>query len=301
MQHLIDEGHISRQEAAKHPQRNIVTRAVGVTPEVEVDTFTLDLEPGDQVLLCSDGLTGVVEDEAIADELSNGHDPDATVETLIGAANDAGGPDNITVLLLRYEDTDAPAPSETPDDHAGGHTIEIRTRQESGNGDWANRLGAYGSLSRGGAGPQEEEQRDPGRILARATAIVLGLAVIIGLVVVGGQFLLSRSYFVGLDGEQVVIYQGIDVELGPISLARVTERTELGLDEVPAWFHPQLEAGRPAANLNDARRIVRGIPRRDADETDDSADEEPDTAADTAADDDAGGGTADDADDPGTS
>jgi PPM family protein phosphatase len=266
VQHLIDEGHISKEEASKHPQRNIVTRAIGVAEDVEVDALTLDLLPGDQVLLCSDGLTGVIGDDTIADRLAQDRDPDATIAELIDAANEAGGPDNISVLLLRYDDSEAEVPAE-PMLEPVTRTIAISTRQESEDGDWAGRLGTYGALSRGGPAPQsEDEERRPGQILGRATAIVLALGLIIALVVVGGQFLLSRSYFVGLEGDEVVIYQGIDMDLGPVPLARVAERTELTLDEIPAWFHPQLEAGRPAAHLNDARRIVRGIPVREDEE-----------------------------------
>jgi PPM family protein phosphatase len=264
VQHLIDEGQIDRADAANHPQRSIITRAIGVSPEVEIDTRSLELEPGDQILLCSDGLTGVVDDATIEELLSAGHDERTTVERLVELANAGGGPDNITVLLLRYEDPDA---TDRPQ-----RTIAISTRQERGDADWAGQLGSYGSLSKGAKGEvSDDEPRRAGSILGRATAIVLGLVVIVGLVFGGARFLLSQSYFVGLDGNQVVIYEGIDTQIGPISLSRVVERTELTLDDVPAWYRPSLEAGRTAADINDARRIVANAPRRDA-EVDDETD-----------------------------
>lgn len=261
VQHLIDEGQITREEAASHPQRSIITRAIGVSPEVEVDSMSLDLEPGDQLLLCSDGLTGVIDDEEIARRLAAREDPETTVHGLIARANEAGGPDNITVLLLRYEDPDAPA--RTP---AAPRTITISTRDDRPQSDWAGQLGNYGSLTRGGpvGDAEDDDPQRAGRMLGRAAAIVLAIAVLGGLIVGGAQFLLSRSFFVGLDGSEVVIYEGIDAEIGPFELYRVVERPGLTLDEVPIWYRTTLENGLTATDLADARRQVNNAPRRDA-------------------------------------
>ncbi|MFP4150215.1 MAG: Stp1/IreP family PP2C-type Ser/Thr phosphatase [Nitriliruptoraceae bacterium] len=261
VQHLVDEGQITREEAQHHPQRSVITRAIGVSWDVDVDSMTLELQAGDQLLLCSDGLTGVVEDEVIARTLQETEDPDAAVTALIDHANEAGGPDNITVLLLRYEDPDAAEPSRS-------NTITISSRVESEDRPWAGEMGRYASLTRDrpfGGEPEDPERRSVGAILGRASVIVLALAVIGGLLFGGTQFLLSRSYFVGLDGAQVVIFEGINRELGPFELYRVTERSELTLDDIPLWYQPQLEAGRPAADLGDARAIVRNIPLRERD------------------------------------
>jgi PPM family protein phosphatase len=279
VQHLVNEGQITREEAATHPQRSIITRAIGVSPEVEVDAMSLDLDPGDQLLLCSDGLTGVVEDTAIAGVLTEESDADVAVQRLIELANAGGGPDNITVVLLRYEDPDAPAkpkPATTPD----RAPIHISSRDDTGDGDWAGRLGAYGALARGGPADRsgdDQEAPQAGRILARAVTIVVALAVVGGLVVGGGQFLLSRSYFVGLADREVVIYQGVDASIGPLDLARVVERSELTLEDIPQWYHPSLEAGRTAADLSDARRIVETVPLREDEDEDDQAAETGDT------------------------
>jgi protein phosphatase len=270
VQHLVDEGQITREEAARHPQRSVVTRAIGVSWDVDVDSMSLELQAGDQLLLCSDGLTGVVEDEVIARTLEQIDDPDEAVGALIDRANEAGGPDNITVLLLRYEDPDA---AETP----RHHTITISSRVESEDRPWAGEMGRYASLTRDGPlrGEQDDDDsRSVGAILGKASAIVLAFAVIGGLLFGGAQFLLSRSYFVGLDGAQIVIFEGINRELGPIELYRVAERSELTLDDVPQWYRPQLESGRPAADLGDARAIVRNIPLREA-EDEATEDDEP--------------------------
>jgi PPM family protein phosphatase len=256
VQHLIDEGQITREEAANHPQRSIITRAIGVSPEVDVDSMSLDLQPHDQLLLCSDGLTGVVPDGEIADTLQRESDPDAAVKALIDRANAAGGPDNITVVLLRYEDTDAPSNGPT--------TIAISSRTDRDDGDWARQLGTYGG-DRVGDNYQggDDGTVSASRILGRSLAIVLGLAVLVGAVWGGGSFLLSRSFYIGLDGDQVVIYEGIDRSIGTLQLSRVIERTELTLEDIPSYYHEFLESGRPAADLNDARRRVAAIPTRD--------------------------------------
>lgn len=278
VQHLVNEGQITREEAAKHPQRSIITRAIGVSPQVDVDSLTLDLEAGDQILLCSDGLTGVVADREIAEILEGAADPDEAVDQLVARANTAGGPDNITVALLRYED-DEPANGAGPDERPHSQTVTISTRNDSDGDDWAGELGRFGAFGKGGPTTErDEEAGKPGRILGRAVTIVLGLALLAAAVIVGGQFLLSRSYFVALEGEEVAIFQGIDATVGPVDLYRVRERTGVLVDDVQPWYLPTLESGRPATDINDARRIVDGVPLRE--EGDTESDDGPDAPTD---------------------
>jgi serine/threonine protein phosphatase PrpC len=99
---LVRRGRLTPEQAAIHPERNILTRAVGLDPGILVDTpDPLELRPGDQVLLCSDGLTEAVDDEQIAELLAAEGDGDDACRALIDAANAAGGPDNITVVVVR--------------------------------------------------------------------------------------------------------------------------------------------------------------------------------------------------------
>jgi serine/threonine protein phosphatase PrpC len=275
VQHLINEGQITKEEAATHPQRSIITRAIGVSLDVAVDHETLELERGDVLLLCSDGLTGVVSDDAIRDTLKRIPEPGEAAENLIDMANDQGGPDNITVLLLRYDET----PS-GPASRSGGDTGELEEQQpkapvrvdSSGagsDGDWADRLGRVGSLGRGRSGRYDPDDDDRGASRARVIgAVVVALVLFLGLVAAGGRWLLSRSYYVGLDQEQVVIYQGAPTDLGPIELSWVKERTDIDTDDVSDFFIDDLEGGLVAADLSDARRIIANIPRKttDADE-----------------------------------
>jgi serine/threonine protein phosphatase PrpC len=101
---LVRQQRLSPEEAAVHPFRSVLITAVGLEPEPQVDLLRpLDLQPGDQILLCSDGLTEPVTDEVIAELLITNDDGDAACRALIDAANQAGGPDNITVVLLRAD------------------------------------------------------------------------------------------------------------------------------------------------------------------------------------------------------
>jgi len=98
---LVRSGRLTQEEAEKHPHRAVITRSVGTDEAVEVDTITLQMEEGDLYLLCSDGLTDMVADDAIqALGVAAGGDPDAFASTLVNAANAGGGDDNITVVVF---------------------------------------------------------------------------------------------------------------------------------------------------------------------------------------------------------
>jgi len=100
---LTRRGVITEEEALVHPRRNEVLRSIGVEPEVEVDLYELTMQPGDQFLLCSDGLSGVVRDEEIA-EVMRREPPVEAVRALVAFANERGGPDNVTVQIARIPD-----------------------------------------------------------------------------------------------------------------------------------------------------------------------------------------------------
>jgi PPM family protein phosphatase len=100
---LVDIGQITAEQARTHPQRNLLYRSIGTDPSVEVDTLSEQLEPGDVVLLCSDGLVNHVRDEEIAQIALEQLDPDRACEQLVATANERGGRDNISVVIVRVE------------------------------------------------------------------------------------------------------------------------------------------------------------------------------------------------------
>ena len=103
VERLVALGHIDADEARVHPQRNVIYRTLGDKPEAEADYFSLQLQPGDRLLLCSDGLTAGVEDRAIQDAVMRSSSPQHACEQLVSLANAAGGHDNITVVVLQVE------------------------------------------------------------------------------------------------------------------------------------------------------------------------------------------------------
>lgn len=110
---MVREGRLTSEEADVHPQRNIVTRALGASEEVRVDQFFFPAVQDDRYLLCSDGLTDEVADEAIAQMMADIPDPSQLVQSLIDAANQSGGRDNITCVVVDI-DTGAAAATERP-------------------------------------------------------------------------------------------------------------------------------------------------------------------------------------------
>ena len=97
---LLKSGEISSEDAENHPRKNVLTRSLGVTDEIDIDVTIIPALPNVQMLLCSDGLTSMVEDQAIKEVLSTQKSLDEKVETLITMANEHGGYDNITIILV---------------------------------------------------------------------------------------------------------------------------------------------------------------------------------------------------------
>ena len=99
---MIRVGELQRKDAKSHPDRNIITRAVGVRTPVKIDFFDIKLEPGDVILLCSDGLTNMVEDEDILRIVKKSSSLKEAAQRLVTEANKNGGKDNISVVLAEF-------------------------------------------------------------------------------------------------------------------------------------------------------------------------------------------------------
>ena len=103
MQRLVEAGELTEEEAAQSERRNIILQALGPDPKVKVDLTHQDLRRGDLLVLCSDGLSGLVKKEEIAEAIGQGADLPGAAERLIALANGRGGPDNITVVIARFD------------------------------------------------------------------------------------------------------------------------------------------------------------------------------------------------------
>jgi protein phosphatase len=206
VEELRRQGRLTEAQAEEHPQRSIITRALGPEPEVEVDTMTVPARPGDVFLLCSDGLTTMVPEERIARVLERSRDLDSAVSRLIREANEGGGRDNITVVAFRVEDAAAPAPAEGEEPPT---LIAPRAPEH-----------APGEAPAPGAAPAAATGRRWPRVLGR---VAIGVA-IVALLGAGAVFGARQVYFLGVDeGGRVALYRGLPYDL-PLGISLYDER-----------------------------------------------------------------------------
>ena len=237
---LVRGGRISPEEAEIHPQRSVITRALGTDPQVDVDSLGVDAEPGDVYLLCSDGLTTMVADEEILDIVGRAKNLEQAGKDLVKAANRRGGEDNITVVLFAVE-ADEPL-GETAvmsgDGHASREELEdtltgLEVPTVQGAPAFAEPAEEEGGWTTAPPEPQPESRaakrpkRRWGRRLLLSLALLAFVAVLVALAFLG----LSRAHFVGADEDgRVAVYQGLPWTLGA------------GLDLYRARYVSQLRA-----------------------------------------------------------
>ena len=243
-------GQITAEAAEHHPQRSIITRALGPEPDVEVDTYTLTGRDGDLFLLCSDGLTSMISDEEIGAILRSAESLDGAADTLVRAANQSGGKDNITVVLFRVGPAAADG-SIREDETIAGQVSAAEVQAAAALDEPtephprpARALAGVPPDATAVAPPEKARRRrgaPPRRRRFRLRTFVkslLVLAVLAGIVT--GLYALSRQvYFIGTnDAGLVTLYRGVPYEL-PFGL-------ELYEEEYPS--------GVPARAIPDRRR-----------------------------------------------
>jgi protein phosphatase len=204
-------GQITDAQAEDHPQRSIITRALGPEPEVQVDVQTVPAQDGDVFLICSDGLTTMLDDEQIARVLDRATSLQAAVRALVDEANRAGGRDNITVVAFRLEDTAAPAagnPRGGPDE---GATLIGASAEEAGLSATEVRRRAAADAARKRREEVSARQRG-GRL--RTVAKVLAVVLVVAAVAFAAWFGNRQIWFLGTDDSgRVALYRGAPYEL----------------------------------------------------------------------------------------
>ncbi len=253
---LVKRGKLTEEQAAEHPQRSIITRALGIDAEVEVDTWTYSARAGDVVLLCSDGLTSMISEEQIADILADESDLDLAAGRLIDGANEAGGRDNITVILFRLEEvggeaatdeptvvgmapvtapaekTDAPAdqPASAPSAILTAPAPRARAHTQPGGATKTARL----ARTQGRPVDSRSRPRRFGRV--GKTVAALAATVIVLFLIGGGGYLATRQlFFIGTNSQGIVtIFRGLPYDL-PFGI-RLYET--FYVSGVPAQFVP---------------------------------------------------------------
>ena len=283
VQSLIDDGRITQEEAAHHPQRSLLLRALNGT-EVDPSLTIREVTAGDRYLICSDGLPGVVSAEAIAEALAN-PDPGVTADALIQLALVGGGPDNITVIVADVVDTGVgsgptDAGTDFDPDATGpiGTVASVRMTQEMPRvplppipedvparaeyvpADETDQPTSATAPNVSGPPSNGRSGRRRGAWWLVAGVVVLAVAAIIG-----SYFWVRSQYFVGAEDGVVVVYRGVNGSVLGVQLSSLQEEScEPGLqlcaplkveDLVPA-AQAQVTAGIQAGTLDDARNVI---------------------------------------------
>jgi PPM family protein phosphatase len=230
---LVRRGKLTEEQAAEHPQRSIITRALGPEPDVEVDTWTYPARPGDVILLCSDGLTSMISEDQVRAALESHESLDAAADALIDAANQAGGRDNITVVLFRLEELgdDDRSNEETivgvavprrpiadgdsdagPGSEAAGSAREMRGSSAVAVAPPPTRP----ALQRSPPPPTRRLEpippvaQRPERRFGKPLAALLATVIVLALIGGGGYLATRQLYFLGTNAQGVVtVYRGL--------------------------------------------------------------------------------------------
>ena len=236
---LVRRGKLTEEQAAEHPQRSIITRALGPEPDVEVDTWTYPARPGDVVLLCSDGLTSMISEERVRAVLQSNENLDAAADALIAEANEAGGRDNITVVLFRLEEVGDGDGAD--DDTMVGIAVPRSPAADpeadggSGDGDHAPTAAEARGRSAVAVAPPPSSVRPapqrsppstrrlepippmasrPERRWHKPLAALIATVIVLALIGGGGYLASRQLYFVGTNAQGIVtIYRGFPYDL----------------------------------------------------------------------------------------
>lgn len=272
IQTLVDEGRLSPEAAANHPQRSLIMRALQGNTEADPDLAMHKALPEDRYLLCSDGLTDVVSDQSVYEVLAGIPDPDETVAQLIALAIRNGGPDNITCIVADVIDTETSQILPTTDSVLAG---------AAASGDVASLLraataGSPASAPMENSGPEaaidghrrpagehgsdaDPDAADDFDQARRRWPLVTSILVILVLLIAGGLYAgyraIQGNYYIASDGHQISIYRGITQKIAFVTLSSVYERTGVPVSHVP----PDLTLPTTPTTLAKARATIASI------------------------------------------
>ena len=275
---MVMEGEISEEEAETHPHRSIVTRAIGVDRNIQVDERDLEVAPGDRLLLCTDGLTGMISEGQIREILLETPDPQEAVDELVKGANRAGGIDNITALILDFAN-DGGGPGATK-----GSAIRQPMRERPiapaapSNRSDITIVGApipelppepavaptsrpASRTDRPATERRPERSRPGSRRVGRKVGIWTGVALaIVALGVVGLRVYLDTQWYVGVSNGRVAIFRGVPAEVAGLELSSVVVETSIPAEQAESiGFYRGLPDGITADDRAGAEAIVESI------------------------------------------
>jgi protein phosphatase len=267
---LVREGRLSPEDARTHPQRNILTRVLGNEPEVEVDVWEVVPQRGDRYLLCSDGLFNEVEDDRIAAVLRRLADPEDAAHELVSLANQHGGRDNVSVVVVDVVDDDdraasasaalaatasVPASASATVAGKGPSTGASPLATSPPSGSWGADAGPRVPPRVSGKSGSDSRRR---WVTWRSLLFVFSVVAVLGGGAAAVTWFARSTYHVGLDDQQVVIFRGRPGGLLWIE-PKLAERTDLPLAEVPPSRLSAVTAGKEEPSLAAARAYVAAL------------------------------------------
>ncbi|MGH2819062.1 MAG: Stp1/IreP family PP2C-type Ser/Thr phosphatase [Actinomycetota bacterium] len=279
VQRMVREGRLQREEAVHHPQRSIITRALGVDPEVSVDLVDVDLDAGDRVLLCSDGLSSMIDEASIEEILGSQRDPQAAADRLIDRANDAGGEDNITVVVIEVLD-------------GGSATGMAETQNPVAQNDAVVTEGApppppEPEPQRIDTPPEVPEvhvvgRRRRGKGSGIRWRLIFSLVLVVVLLAggyVGTRWMLGNSYYVSAnESGQLSIFSGVPEEVFGFTFQEIEETSGTSIDDLPKFKRAEVREGIKGEDLDAAQTTLSNLERLAADfqrESDNRPEQEP--------------------------
>lgn len=277
---LVRSGDLTRAQAAEHPQKNLITRALGAEEDVEVDTTDIPVEAGDRILLCSDGLSDMVSEDRIAEVLSEpSQNPEPPVQQLLSEALEAGGTDNITLVLVDVKKQERPraarrrersshssrnlldeesggtremqaiSPTEIPEEEPASRGRRGRTRKDRTRSAFRRRsMRARNKRRRGSLYP---------RILMGLVRLLAAVVVVI-LLIVPFYFWGSSRYYLDFQDDEVVAYRGLPYEVLGTELNEEWRRTGIERSEVKAPYQQRIE-GNQLLDREEVDEILQGL------------------------------------------
>ena len=236
VEEMVRGGELTPEQAEVHPQRSIITRALGIDPQVDVDVYPLELQPGDRILFCSDGLTTMVRQDEMASILAREPDPKRAAQLLVDAANAAGGEDNITAVIVEAV--------EIPEDEVAESAVPDHDTSEI---------------------PPVKPRRRRGRTLLRVLAWLLPILAVLSIAFLAVGWYARDTYYVGVNRGRVTLFQGVKGGLlfwNPT----IERRTTINPDDLTGAQQQDVKDGKKFSSRSGAdayvARLRQGIEQR---------------------------------------
>jgi protein phosphatase len=265
---LERQGRLTRDEAAVHPQRNILTRALGIDARVMVDSWEVRPVPGDRYVLCSDGLFNEVDEAKIAATLRRLADPTDAARELVRLANEGGGRDNISLVVVDIVTDETSAPPGEDEAAAGPIGADRVIAAVSGEARATGHVSGSPDKPELTARERKAQERAQRKAIARANRprhftwrvllFIVALLAIAGATVAAITYYARDTYFVGFDGDAVVVYRGHPGGVLWIK-PELVERSGLTRHTIPASSVPEIEAGKTEPTRDDAHQYLTNL------------------------------------------